>query len=185
MRVTRWLLILLVIGFASVVAKADTAVDPKITIGGGGSCAAQSLTSETQSFSGLTTGCLIDFTNNISNDDEGETLFQLVVNVTSPFEGPLSCDIAEGSPFNNGFASSATSCTFNNIILESFVSSFDATGWGPGQTISLTFDTNFGGTVDVTLAQTVISTPEPASALLLLTGAGALFALRKRRQAAA
>lgn len=186
MKFARLLIILLVVGFAAVAAKADV-VDPKITIGGGGSCDAQSLTSLTQSFSGLTTGCLIDFTNNVSNDDEEEgiTLFQIVVNVTSAFEGPLSCEVGEGSPFNNGFVSSATSCTFNSIVPDFFFNELITSGLGPGKTFSLTFDTNFGSTVDVTLAQEVINTPEPASALLLLTGAGALFALRKRRQARA
>jgi hypothetical protein len=183
MKIARFLLIALVIGFAAVAARADV-VDPRITIGGGGSCAAQSLTSETQSFPGLTTGCMIDFTNNISNDNEGETLFQIVVNITSAFEGPLSCVVGENSPFNNGFVSSPTSCTFDSIVPESFLSVFRTSGLGPGQTFSLTFDTNFGPTVDATLAQEVIA-PEPGSALLLLTGAGALFALRKRRQATA
>jgi len=184
MRVTRWFLVLLVVGFAAAVASADP-VDPKITIGGGGSCQSFSITSLTQSFTGLQTGCLIDFQNNIGLDDdefeEGVTLNQLVVNVTSPFDGPLTCEIGEGSPFNNGVTSSPTSCTFNNIII-TLLSSLTQNGVGPGQIFSLTFDPNFGSTVDVTLAQNVINTPEPASALLLLAGAGALAALRKRRQ---
>jgi|SRR5215475_1422703 len=188
MRLTRWLLIVLVLGFAGAVAKADTAVDPKITIGGGGSCQSFSIDSLTQSFTGLQTGCLIDFQNNIGSDDdefeEGVTLNQIVVNVTSPFDGPLSCEIGEGSPFNNGVVSSPTSCTFNNIII-TLLSSLTQNGVGPGQVFSLTFDPNFGSTVDITLAQNVINTPEPASALLLLAGAGALAVLRKRRQVSA
>jgi hypothetical protein len=183
----RWLLVLFVIGFAAAMAKADTAVDPRITIGGGGSCESFSLNSLTQSFTGLQTGCLIDFTNNIGGEDEeGTTLTQIVVNVTSPFEGPLTCDpTGAGSPFNNGVTSSPTSCTFNNvtILLASFLDT--QSGVGPGGVFSLTFDPNFGSTVDVTLSQNVIGTPEPASALLLLAGAGALAAFRKRRQATA
>ena len=191
MRMTRWFVVLFALGFAAAVAKADTAVDPKITIGGGGSCNAGNpfqITSLSQSFDGLQTGCLLDFQNSIGSDDdeEGVTLNQIVVNVTSPFDGPLSCEIGEGSPFNNGVVSSPTSCTFNNITITLLSSLFSPTGGvGPGGVFSLTFDPNFGSTVDITLSQNVIGTPEPASALLLLAGAGALAAFRKRRQAAA
>jgi PEP-CTERM motif len=141
----------------------------------------------TQSFTGLQTGCLIDFTNNIrGEDEEGVFLNQIVVNVTSPFDGPLTCDpTGEGSPFNSGVTSSPTSCTFSNVTI-TLLSLFSQTGGvGPGGVFSLTFDPNFGSTVDVTLAQNVIGTPEPASALLLLAGVGALAALRKRRQVSA
>ena len=186
MRVTRWFLVLLVIGLAATVANADP-VDPKITIGGGGSCQSFSLDSLTQSFTGLQTGCLIDFTNNIGSgdDEEGTFLTQIVVNVTSGFDGPLSCEIGEGSPFNTAVLSSATSCTFSFVSNPELFSLLTTGGVGPGGVFSLTFDPNFGSSVDVTLAQDVISTPEPASALLLLTGVGALFAFRKRKQAQA
>ena|SRR5438128_4438189 len=185
MKLVRVLLVLLLMGFAAVAAKADGVVDPKITIGGGGSCEEQSLTSLTQSFTGLTTGCMIDFQNNISNDDSGVTLFQIVVNITSAFSGPLSCEVGEGSPFNNAVVSSATSCTFSASFADDEFFEEELSGLGPGGVFSLTFDTNFGPTVDTTLSQNVITTPEPASALLLLSGAGALFAFRKRRQATA
>jgi len=185
MKAFRLLFVVILLGFAATMARAD-GIDPKITIGGGGSCAAQSLTSETQSFTGLSTGCQIDFTNNIGNDDEfeelGVTLFKIVVNVTSGFTGTLSCGTFAGTIFVvDTEASTATSCTF-----------LAPNGFAPGNTLSLQFDNdpNGGGgfnnnSVDVTIAQTVISTPEPASALLLLTGFGALAAFRKRRQAQA
>lgn len=182
MKAFRLLMLVLVAGFAATIARADV-VDPQITIGGGGSCAAQSLTSLTQSFTGLTTGCMIDFTNNIPNGEFGGiTLFQIVVNITSPFDGPLSCIIGTGSPFTLGFVSSPTSCTFT-VPVETELE-LEGGGLPPNGVFSLTFDTNFGSTVDTTLSQTVI-TPEPASAILLLTGAGALAAFRKRRQAQA
>ncbi len=150
-------------------AKADV-IDPKIAMGGGGSCTENSQTSLTQSFTGLLTGCVNAFTN--LND---VTLDTLVVNVTSPFDGQISCEVLTTAPLNSTMVSSPTSCTF-----------FDATLIGsitPGARYGLTFDTSFGSTVDTILAQTVI-TPEPATLLLLGTGLAALSANRKRLKAA-
>jgi len=63
-------------------------IDPKVGLGGGGSCA-----SFNQSASQMTltvpTGCIVDFTNNIF----GTTLDWLVVTINTPFTGPLSCTI--------------------------------------------------------------------------------------------
>src|SRR5215470_12167296 len=175
MKAFRLLFVVMLLGFAATMARADV-IDPQITVGGGGSCASQSLTGLTESFTGLTTGCMIDFTNNIS----GTTLFEIVVNITSPFIGPLSCIIGSGSPFTNGFVSSPTSCTFTAPVDDDDDHVVDG-GLPPGGIFSLTFDTNFGSAVDTTISQNVISTPEPASALLLLTGVGALAAFQKRR----
>ena len=54
-------------------------------------------TSETQSFT-VATGCLVDFTNLITNDSDtpNVTLDLLVVNVMSNFVGELSCEAGEG-----------------------------------------------------------------------------------------
>jgi PEP-CTERM motif len=193
MKMARFLLIALVVGFAAVAAKAD-GVDPKITIGGGGSCDARSITSETQSFTNLSTGCQIDFSNDISSGDNefGVTLWKLVVNVTSGFTGTLSCAALEGSIFTvDSEATTANSCTYVT----------DSGFHNGGAPISLQFDNDPAGgggftgactdnstnsltCVDVTIAQNVINTPEPASAVLLLAGAGALAAFRKRRRTA-
>src|SRR5215470_15111628 len=140
MKAYRLLFVMVVLGFAATLARAD-GVDPKITIGGGGSCAAQSLTSTTQSFTGLSTGCQIDFTNNIGGGDEfeledfGTTLFKIVVNVTSGFTGTLSCGTFEGSIFIvDTEATTATSCTF-----------LAPNGFAPGAVLSLQFDNDPGG----------------------------------------
>ena len=185
MKAFRLLFVIIILGFAATMVRAD-GIDPKITIGGGGSCSENSLTSLTQSFTGLATGCLNDITNNT-----GQTLFEVVVNVTSAFTGQLSCAIGSNSPFTSFVQTSATSCTFfvpTDDELEEFSGGLPS-GQGSVSTFSLTFDNDPGGaggfnnnSVDVTIAQTVISTPEPASALLLLTGFGALAAFRKRRQ---
>lgn len=190
MKAFRYLLLILVVGFAVSIARADT-VDPKITIGGGGSCASINLTSLTQAANGLDTSCTTDFVNQIANDDEGGvTLTQIVINVTSAFDGVLSCATAADSPFF-GQTTGTNSCTFfvQTILLEALTTDSQCgpnAGLAPGCKFGLSFDneggTGFGATVDLTISQTVIPAPEPASALLLLVGAGALAALRKRRQ---
>lgn len=177
MKLCRLFVALVLVCAAASVAKAD-AVDPKVIIGGSGSCQSFSITSLTETFSGVKTGCLVDFTNNIGSEEEGTTLEKLVVNIASSFEGPLSCEIGKGAPFDTGKVSSPTSCTFSNT------SEDDDGGIGFGQTFSLTFDKHFGSTVDIILAQRVISTPEPATLLLLTAGIGALCGLRKRRETA-
>lgn len=176
-RILVCLVAVLCMSLAAGVARADGVVDPKITLGGGGSCAQFSQNSLTQSFTGLPTGCQIDFTNNIGfEDEEGITLHTLVVNVTSPFDGPLSCELGEGAPLSGDPAvSSPTSCTFSDPITE-------LASITPGLTYSLLFDTNFGDFVDITLSQTVISAPEPSSLLLLGSGLAALLWTRKRRK---
>jgi hypothetical protein len=161
---------------AGSVTKAN-GTDPQVGLGGGGTCPGTTTFSEnsfTQAFTGLQTGCINDFQNNIN--DGTVTLDRLVVNITSAFSGQITCALLAGAPLNsttpNG--SSATSCTF-----------FDATllfSIAPGQIYGLTFDTHFGPTVDIVLAQTVV--PEPATLLLLGTGLAALAANRKRLKAA-
>ena len=153
---------------AGSVVKADGLLDPKIALGPTGSCSENNQNSFTQSFPGLETGCVNDFTNNITSDDEGVTLFKLVVTVAGgPFA--LTCDVLEGAPLQgSSFQSSPNSCTFE---------ASDAIT--PGLTYGLTFDPAFGPFVDVTLSQDVI-TPEPATLLLFGTGFMAFVANKKR-----
>jgi PEP-CTERM motif len=191
MKAYRLLLLVLIGGFAATIARAD-GVDPKITIGGGGSCDARSLESETQSFTNLSTGCQIDFSNNIFDGEFGVTLFKLVVNVTSGFTGTLSCAALEGSIFTvDSEATTANSCTYvtdtgfhNGDAPISLQFDNDPNGGGGFTGACTDNSTNSPTCVDVTIAQTVINTPEPASAVLLLAGAGALAAFRKRRRTA-
>jgi hypothetical protein len=170
---------LLLIGANAVFADGSTP-DPKILMGGGGSCQSFSEDSLTQTFFGVKTGCVVDFTNNITSNDQGVTLDLLVVNVDTPFSGALSCDITADSPLQGTpTVSSPTSCTFQDpsgVIL-----SID-----PGEIYSLSFinpctiGCGFPAFIDITLAQTVIPAPEPATILLLGVGLAVLFAGSKK-----
>ena len=159
-------------------AFADGTPDPRITMGGGGSCQSFDETSYTQTFTDVQTGCVVDFKNDIN---EGTvTLDLLVVNVDTPFSGALDCTLGTGTPLNTAFASSSTSCTFEDETeLESI---------GPGETYSLTFVNpnaiggGFPPLIDITLAQTVI--PEPSTMLLLGVGLAGMLAGRKRLKVA-
>ena len=155
--------------------------DPKILMGGGGSCQSFDETSLTQTFTNVKTGCVVDFTNNITSDSEepNVTLDLLVVNVDTAFSGALSCAINADSPLQGApTVSSPTSCTFQDPPEE--ILSID-----PGETYSLSFinpcavGCGFPALIDITLAQTVIPAPEPATLLLLGVGLAVLLAGRK------
>jgi hypothetical protein len=175
MKVSRFLVVAAILALACTVmggvTQAQTLVDPKIVLGGTGSCAEKSITSETQSFEAIPTDCQVDFTNNINSDGGGQTLFSLVVTVAG---GPflLTCDTTEESPLQGpSFQAGPNSCVFTeapNDAIDAFL------------TFSLTFDPAFGSTVDVTLSQT----PEPATLVLVGTGLTAVVANKKRAKAA-
>lgn len=159
-------------------AFAQGAPDPKVIMGGNGSCQSFSEDSLTQTFVGVQTGCVVDFTDNIT-DNDGEALEMLVVNVDTPFSGALSCDITAESPLQGQpTVSSPTSCTFvDPTELESIY---------PGTIYSLSFINpnaiggGFPPLIDITLAQSVIPAPEPATILLLGVGVALLFAGSKK-----
>jgi PEP-CTERM motif len=161
----------------------STPPDPRITMGGGGSCTETPFSENalTQSFTGLKTGCINDFQNDIFVDDGTPfDLTTLVVNVTSPFTGSISCAIVEGSPLTGTPTASASACTFVAAI-ESEESIRNGTIYG------LEFDNlsgSFGSTVDITLSQNVIPTPEPPTILLFSVGLAGLLAGRKRLEVA-
>jgi len=146
--------------------------DPKITMGGSGSCQTEIITSLTQEFDNLMVGCAVDFTNCIGGtnvdgscslpEGKGMTLGLEDVNLDTGFTGALSCAVGEGAPLGAATAY-PTACSFTGAP--------GSPGITPGSVFSLTFTDDTSGSfnvpLDATLAQAV---PEPATILLLGVG---------------
>ena len=156
------------------VAKA-TPIDPKIGLGGGGSCASFSQDASSLNAT-VPTGCIVDFTNNIP----GATLTFVTVTVNTPFTGALSCAIDLTQPGNGGVSpfsvatvSGPNSCTFSGPPLFP-----DAVM--PGATYGIQFGYPGLQFQTSTLNITLTTVPEPASIALIGVGLGALIVGRKK-----
>jgi len=186
MRILRFLLpaCLLLIGASA--ALADGVTDPRMTMGGPGSCfELQDENSLTQQFIipnvSANFDCPIDFEDNISNGDDGSIdIFSLLVNVTSAFTGDISCAIsaaspgepAGGSPLDVATISSPTSCTFSGSSPNFVISG--------GSIYSLMFEGTFapadGSPFEITITANS-TTPEPSTTLFVCIGLAALLAV--------
>jgi len=193
MKIMRLLLPAFILLVAASTAFADS-YDPKVKMGGGGSCGSEFITSVTETFTITSSeiGCPVDFTNCIggtviegscSFGEETTTLFHEDVNLPpSAFTpaGSLTCESVEGTVFGAPPATFPDACMFT---APSGSSGFTPTG--PDSVFSLEFDDVGGGSFippfEITLAQTVLPVPEPASMLLLSIGlTGLLVGIKSR-----
>ena len=200
MKITRVTLTVCLLLVGAGAAFANT-IDPRITAGGGGSCASDIITSLTETFTITSSeiGCPVDFTNCIGGEviegscslgEETTSLFHEDVNLPpSAFTPPGSLTCASvGGPFSGTFATFPDACMFTAPP--------DSSGLTPGSIFSLQFD-NVGGPCppptppvpgsscflppfDITLAQTILPAPEPGTIVLLGVGLLALIVGTKR-----
>src|SRR5271155_3913136 len=152
-----------------------TPPDPKITMGGSGSCQSFDETSLVQEFDNLDTGCMVDFTNEITFQGVPVSIFTLIATVDTSFGGVLTCALAEGAPLDVVSQPSANSCRFS--------SSGDA-NIGGGVVYSLEFDNDpsgpgaFATPLDVTLSAN--PAPEPSTLLFASLGMALLVVAKKK-----
>ena len=182
MKIMRLLLPAFILLVAATTAFADS-YDPKVKMGGGGSCGSEFITSVTETFTITSSeiGCPVDFTNCIggtviegscSLGEVTTTLFLEDVNLPpSAFTpaGSLTCESVGGTVFGAPPATFPDACMFSAPA--------DSPGFtptGPNSVFSLEFDDVGGGgfipPFEITLAQTVLPVPEPASIVLLGIG---------------
>ena len=160
-------------------------IDPKVGLGGGGSCASFNQAAIELTIT-VPTGCIVDFTNSIP----GLTMTNLIVTINTAFSGLLSCAIdltqpGNGgvSPFAFGQVTAANQCTFSGPP----AGPIDAVL--PGGTYGIQFgyaglpfqtcDSN-GNCTQLSSISITVATPEPA--LIALLGAGLLGIVVSRKK---
>ena len=177
MRKLPYLFVLIALSVVFASSASANPIDPKVGLGGGGSCASFSQTSLSFTTT-VPTGCIVDFTNNIP----GLTMTNLIVTINSAFTGVLSCAIDLTQPGNGGVSpfafaqqTAANQCTFSGPPL------------GPPDAVlpGGSFGIQFGypglafqsSTISITVA-----TPEPG--IIALIGAGVLAIVVSRKKLA-
>jgi len=176
-------LVALSVAFAS--SASANPIDPKVGLGGGGSCASFNQATIELTIT-VPTGCIVDFTNMIP----GATLDNLIVTINTAFTGLLSCAIdltqpGNGgvSPFAFGQVTAANQCTFSGPPQGPIDSVLPGGSYGiqfgyaglPFQTC----DSN-GNCTQLSSISITVATPEPA--LIALLGAGFLGIVVSRKK---
>ena len=167
---------LLLLGVSSAFADSTTPPDPRITMGGSGSCQSFDETSLVQEFDNVNIACLVDFTNDISINDVAVHIFTLVVTVDTGINGVLTCALGPNAPLDVVNQTAANACTF---------SSSSDPNIGGGQVYSLEFDNDAGGLgsfdspLDITLSANPTNTSEPSTLLFASLGLALLFVVKR------
>jgi hypothetical protein len=175
MRKLSYLFALLALSLVYASRASANPIDPKVGLGGGGSCAAFSQTSLAFTLT-VPTGCIVDFTNNIP----GFTMTNLIVTINSAFTGVLSCVIDLNQPGNNGVSPfSFAQQTASNQCMFSGPPLGPPDAVLPGGTFGIQFGYPGFAFQSSTLSITV-ATPEPAVIALIGTGLVAIVGSRKR-----
>ena len=177
-------------GMTGLAARAAT-VDPKIGLGGTGSCGdgfTQESTTQEFTIGADQFNCINDFTN-----ETGSTILSLTITVDpSTFAGTLNCFIdtarESSSPFNTATTSDNSVCSFFNSF-EFFAAEVGGSGGiSNGSSYGVQFgypdapflDANGDQLQSLTFdVSAVTATPEPGTMLMLGTG---LLALARRRK---
>jgi hypothetical protein len=160
-------------------------IDPKVGLGGGGSCASFS-TSSLELTITVPTGCIVDFTNNIPNFE----MTNLIVTINTAFTGALSCVIDLTQPGNGGVSPFAFGqVTAPNQCMFSGPPQGPIDAVLPGGTFGIQFGyaglpfqtcDSSGNCTPLSSLSITISTPEPA--LIALLGAGLLGIVVSRKR---
>jgi hypothetical protein len=184
-----FLTVVLLLLSAGSAVKADV-IDPKIGLGGGGSCGetrTQESLNQDFTLGSDQLGCIVDF-----NNATGSTLFSLTITINTAFSGDLSCIIDLSQPGNGGtspfsFAqkTAPNACTFSGgpITPDDAVEAGSLYGvqFGYPDELFQTCDSNGVCTPLESLSLTLAgATPEPGSMVLIGTGLAALVARKKK-----
>lgn len=162
-------------------------IDPKVGLGGGGSCASFDQNSYSLTVV-VPTGCIVDFTNSIS----GDPLTWLTLTINTPFTGPLSCVIDTSQPGNGGVSPFAfAQATGPNTCMFSGPPQGPIDAIMPGGTFGIQFGyqglpfqtcDSSGNCTALSSLSITITTPEPA--IIALLGAGLLGIMLSRKKLA-
>jgi hypothetical protein len=181
MRIGRPLLFLVLVGLCAVAAQAD-GIDPKIILRGGGGSTVVSDLSFTGTFDAAHSS--LDFIN-----ESGQSFDSLALEFTATVGelGAFSCEATEVSDpyFTNCFASGNTIRFFGENGTKTGIPScqpgVEQVCDGTFSDFFLSIDPALTGTESATFTGTA-NTPEPASAVLLVTGLAGLAGLGWRRK---